>query len=277
MKKISIVISHFNRKKILYKTLQAYSLSENISDCEFIIVDDCSDVMNDISNIKDTFPLLDIKLIKIEKEDKTWILPTVPFNLGVKLATTDRILMTNPECLPMGDVVKDALCTLRKNTYQVYGCYSVNRDFTDMILKLEMSNESIEILRKILPLTTDTYLIKDGENAWYQHSKYRPLKYCFCVAIYKKDYEKIGGLNDVYAQGKGFGDDDFVLSAKQNDVEIIEKDEPFVLHLNHYKFSTDYLATKEAKKNESIYEKRKLGEIFTCNDYKEFYDKYLKK
>lgn len=277
MKNLSIIIAHFNRKKILYKTLQAYSISENINDCEFVIVDDCSNIENNIKDIKKHFPSLNIKFIQIKPADKTWILPTVPFNLGVKAASHEKCIITNPECLPMGDVIKDAIETLKENTYQVYGCYSVNKAITYSILKTDITYLQLKDIRNRLPLTTEIILLQDGQNAWYQHSVHRPYKYCFCLGIYKNIYEKIGGLNDIYAKGRGFGDNDLVLAAIENKLKIIEKDEPFVLHLNHYdSIQQNYLNTNEAKRNLKIYNRRMEGEKITCDTYEKFYKKYLK-
>lgn len=275
MANLSIVTSHFNRKKILYKSLEAYSLSANISECEFIIVDDCSDKENCIDDIKETFPLLNTKLIKIDQEDKTWILPTVPFNIGLKLATSEKTLMINPESFPMGDIIADAIENLKENEYRVYGCYSVSKANTYRILRKEISKESIEDIRSILPLKTDIYLLFDGQNAWYQHSVYRPKKYCFCLAIFKRDFERIGYLNDNLANGKGFGDDDLVLAAIQNNMQIVQIDNPFVLHLNHYNDYDAYLGEQIAKHNAEIFGKRQSGIITTTNKYQNIYKKYV--
>ena len=71
--KISIIIGYYNRKKQLFYTLKTINNS-SYKNIEIIIIDDCSDNISDVLKDSD-FKIfnMNIKLISIKKEEKTWI------------------------------------------------------------------------------------------------------------------------------------------------------------------------------------------------------------
>ena len=113
--KISIIIGYYNRKKQLLYTLKTIkkSLYKNI---EVIIIDDCSDNPEDILNEKD-FEIfnMDIKLISIKKEEKTWINPCVGYNKGISQSTGDIIILQNAEVCHIGDTISYVVNNLKRN------------------------------------------------------------------------------------------------------------------------------------------------------------------
>ena len=100
--KISIVTSYFNRKKLLINTLKSIKQTE-FKNFEFIIVDDASNNDNKIDDLVYDFPF--IKLIRIEPEDKWYINPCIPFNIGFKNITGDIVIIQNPECFHTSDII----------------------------------------------------------------------------------------------------------------------------------------------------------------------------
>ena len=101
-KKISIVMSYFNRKEQLKLTLQ--SIKSNYLNKEIIIVDDNSREDQKVESFINTFKNnLDIKVITITEKEKTWVNPCIPYNIGIKAASGDIVVLQNPEVMHVGD------------------------------------------------------------------------------------------------------------------------------------------------------------------------------
>jgi glycosyltransferase involved in cell wall biosynthesis len=207
---ISIVMAYFNRKELLDKTLESINKS-NIKDYELIIVDDASD---------DPLVCEGVKVIRIDKKDKWYHNPCVPFNMGFKVAKGDVVLIQNPECYHVGDILSYIQNNIKPNHYLSFACYAMNRRDTD-----EFNDGKFPVL--------NNWMFKNPErNGWYNHSYFRPSGYHFCSAIMKLDLDMIGGFDERYAGGISYDDDDFIRRIKEKmQVSIINN--PYVLHQYH--------------------------------------------
>jgi len=70
-------------------------------------------------------------------------------------------------------------------------------------------------------------------TGWYQHSICNNRCLNFCVAIYKSDMLDLGGFDERYGWGHSYGDDDFILRVRRKNMNIIQIDNPYVLHQKH--------------------------------------------
>lgn len=245
---ISVILPYYNRRNILIRTLHEYT-AYNTDDVEFIIVDDASDTSQSINDVPAMFPTLNIKLIVISNEDKSWLLPIVPLNIGINATIGDKIIITNPECILAGDIFKYVRDGLTDNNYFVFGCYSIDRALTQQLLESDIST-----ILHTLPLDCQPINLKEGENWWYQHSKFRNYGYNFCTAICKTDMVRLDGFDDRYAMGMGYGDDDFIMRVKRADLTIHSIDDPYVLHMNHYdNYDFLYLASVAGIRNKQLF------------------------
>ena len=111
---ISIVMSYHDRRKQLLKTLDSIHY---FGDPEIIIVDDASD-----ERIED---IPGITVIRIEPGQKTWINPCIPFNIGFARAKGDMIIIQNPECIHIGDILKYTE-NLKEGIIFSHGAYSLD-------------------------------------------------------------------------------------------------------------------------------------------------------
>jgi hypothetical protein len=216
---------------------------------EIIAVDDGSidsERIDDFPNLID----LDIKVIRIEPKDKTWVNPCVPFNIGFNHVNTDIIIIQNPECIHFGDVIGYTLDNIKENVYLNFGCYSIDKNYTDKINKMNLNNNSIGKL--LFPLRKNGVLA-DGTTGWYNHSKYRPHKLHFCSSIMRKDLMEIGGFDERYKDGIGYDDNDFLRRIERKGMEIKMIDNPFVIH--QYHGNTNYSNKELVKKNYDLYVK----------------------
>ncbi len=232
-KKVSIVTTYYNRRKLFYNTLKTIEQSKYKDLVEIIAVDDASNDNNRIDDFPDLFNL-DIKVIRIEQENKWWVNPCIPFNIGFKNVNTDIVILQNPECMHFGDIIEYTINNIKDNLYLNYGCYSVDNLITERISKINFNGNSINnsIGKLIFPLNNKGVL-SDGTTAWYNHSKYRPHKLHFCSAIMKKDLDDLGGFDERYAKGIAFDDNDFLLRIQRKNINIEMIDKPFVIHQFH--------------------------------------------
>lgn len=231
-KKISIVTAYYNRRKLFYNTLKTIEHSKYKDIVEIIVVDDCSNDNNKIDDFPELFDL-DIKVIRINKEDKWWMNPCIPFNIGFKNSNCDIIIMQNPECLHFGDIIEYTLNNIKENLYLNFACYSIDGFKTNIINSLDFDNDYINKVGKEIYPTVNRSVMRDGETAWYNHSIYRPHMLHFCSAIMKKDLDELGGFDERYANGIAYDDNDFLLRIQRKKMNIKMVDNPFVIHQYH--------------------------------------------
>jgi hypothetical protein len=118
---ISVVMAYFQRQELLNKTLESLDKSK-VKDYELIIVDDASAI-----------PLVckRAKVIRIEPKDKWYHNPCIPYNMGFKEAKGDIVVIQNPECYHVGDVLSYVEQNLKGDTYLSFACYAINKKETE--------------------------------------------------------------------------------------------------------------------------------------------------
>jgi GT2 family glycosyltransferase len=260
--KFSLVTAYYNRRELLLNTLYTISNSIHVNDLEVIIVDDASNDANRIDDVESLFNF-SIKVIRINQNDKWWKNPCIPFNIGFNSASGENIIIQNPECLHVGDIIDIVNKKLKKNTYINFGCYSVNNHITNKISKIRLNNSICTAsLLNILEPFNNKSTINDGEVGWYNHSKHKPSNLHFCSAIRNDDLRSLGGFDERYSQGIAYDDNEFLLRIKRKGIEIIPTDDPFVVH--QYHGTTNYTANLDL-----VYRNLSLYKTITMNE-KEF-------
>jgi glycosyltransferase involved in cell wall biosynthesis len=211
MPRISIVVAYFNRQGLLDSTLESIHASE-VKDYELIIVDDASDI-----------PVVcdEAKIIRIEKKDKWWHNPCVPYNMGFKAATGDIVVIQNPECYHVGDVLAFVRDNAKLNRYLSFSCYALNR------------NDTWQLHHGEFPVIKDRVYKHPENNGWYNHPIHRPVMFHFCSAIMRDDLMQLRGFDERYAEGIGYDDDDFAARIKKRKMMLNIVEEPYVLHQFH--------------------------------------------
>jgi|WetSurMetagenome_2_1015567.scaffolds.fasta_scaffold00103_21 glycosyltransferase involved in cell wall biosynthesis len=215
--KISIVIAYYNRRDQFLKTLESILAWGKP---EIIVVDDAS--TERIDDIKE------INLIRIEPKDKWWLNPCIPYNIGFSKATGDVIIIQNPECIHVGNILKYA-GKLKSGRVFSFGAYSLDYN-------LEYEIYDYLYLKKLI--LSEPQRCQVAHHGWYNHSVYRPEALHFCNAITRQDLKKIGGFDEQYAYGVGHDDNDMVMRIKKEGIDLKIVDNPFVIHQKHKR--TDY-------------------------------------
>ena len=228
--KISIVTAYYNRRQLFINTLKSIEKSKYKDLVEIIVVDDNSNEQNRIEDLPELFNL-DIKVIRIEEKDKTWMNPCVPFNIGFKQASNEIVILQNPECLHIGDVIDFTFNNIKENVYLNFACYSINGELTDKVSNYNFDN--YDNINNLLQPMVNRPVGIDGETAWYNHSIYRPHKLHFCSAIMKSDLDDLGGFDERFANGIAYDDNEFLLRIQRKGMEVKVIDSPFVIHQFH--------------------------------------------
>tara|TARA_Y100000034_G_scaffold130671_1_gene189653 strand:+ start:3883 stop:4695 length:813 start_codon:yes stop_codon:yes gene_type:complete len=232
----SIVMAYHNRKPLLLHTLRSIAASTQAKYTEVIIVDDGSSDDHRLEDIVDDYPFV-IKLIRQETEDKWYINPCIPFNLGIKEATGDIIVIQNPECFHLGDVLKFATA-IDDDTYYSYHAYSLSKEKTEKMdcIDPKMINElGNKVTTSSLPFGLENKTMNmEGGDGYYNHYQYRPTGYHFCAITKRRNMEDLGGFDERYATGSGFDDNELVERVKRKGLKLLLVSYPMVLHQNHY-------------------------------------------
>jgi glycosyltransferase involved in cell wall biosynthesis len=224
---ISIVTSYYNRKQLFYETLKSITKSK-VKDIELIVVDDGSSPEHRIEDFLTEFPF--IKIVRLEKENKWYSNPCVAFNIGIRKAKGDIIVLQNPECLHVHDVLTYITENLNDSNYLTISAYGVNNEINKLI-PTHLENNTLIDFFKTLP--QQPYVGYESIG-WYNHSIYRPVGYHFCSAITRTNMEKLNGFDERYATGIGYDDDELLIRImyKMGLRRIIE-DKISVIHQYH--------------------------------------------
>lgn len=231
---ISIVTAYYNRKAELWRTLKTIEKSE-IKDFEFIIVDDGSDWRQRIEDFTREFPFVRLKRIEIKEKD--YINPCIPFNIAFSLAQGDLILIQNPECLHMGDILKHVSENSKYNQYLVYSCYSLseraNNNLAGVDFNLPMPILMDSIRQAIGGFTTNNCDTSSRYDSWFAHPIYRRAYFNFMTSLTRKDLYELNGFDERFAYGHAFDDTEFVSRIEKKKMDIVMVETPFCIHQWH--------------------------------------------
>ncbi|MBE9576438.1 glycosyltransferase family 2 protein [Flavobacterium proteolyticum] len=257
---ISVVTAYYNRKKLFTRTLQSMLPYYGKIDFEVIVVDDGSDEAERLEDLQTDFPFL--RVIRLEKQNKWYKNPCIPFNIGFEAVKGDKIIIQNPECYHFGAILAYVDAHLKENEYLSFGCFSMDKLNTDDdALFFDEKNIAKLIENNNRSFTTD------GDLGWYNHSKFRPEAFHFCAAMMSSDLFDLGGFDERYAKGVGYDDDELIWRIKNKKMQIKFIDDQIVLHQNHY-VAPDDLVEANKRRFES-YKRNKLifEQITKCNSH----------
>ncbi len=231
-------MTYYKRIRELKNTLSSFRKTKH-DNFEVIIVDDGTwDGEHDSRVVLEDFPDIDIKLIRIDPDDKWWSNPNIAFNIGFSKASGEKIILQNAECFHNGDIIFHTATDLKENQYFSYGCYSLTRQVTDLLLDgTEEIKQKIKNLEGLPMVGIDASCL--GCNCWYNHSIHRPEYFHFCSAMLAKDLNDLGGFDERYAHGVCWDDNEFKTRIKKKKMELVFVDEPFVFHQEHYHYSNN--------------------------------------
>jgi GT2 family glycosyltransferase len=223
---ISIVTGYYNRKELFIRTLKSITKS-SYNDFEVIAVDDGSSPEHRLEDLTTEFPFL--KIIRLEKENKWYINPCVTFNIGLKAAKGDIIVLQNPECLHVHDILTYFSQNINDTNYISISAYGLDPPLTDSLPEY-ISNNTVDGLLKSLPQVSYRGWATLG---WYNHSIFRPVHFHFCSGMSRNSMRKLNGFDERFALGIGYDDDELIIRIRKLGLQLIIEDKISVLHQYH--------------------------------------------
>lgn len=251
---ISIITAYYNRKELFKRTLKSIARQNYSKELEVIAVDDGSKEEERLEDLISEFPFL--KVIRLNPQEKWYHNSCIPFNIGFEAAKGDKIIIQNPECYHLGDILSYTDQHLKENIYLSFSCFSLDKNTTDNY-NLNLFNQ--ELLKDII--AENNYMHKkEGDFGWYNHSIFRSEAFHFCSAITKKDLDELGGFDELFSMGIAYDDDEFVTRIRKKMMNIVFEDDEIVLHQNHYSPHSSSFENREnrekmMKRNENILHK----------------------
>lgn len=241
---ISICMAYYNRRAQLLNTLYSIPYFKEV---EVVIVDDGSNQENRIEDFPSLFKHLNINLVRIEPEEKTWVNPCIAYNKAIKLAKGDKIIIQNPECYHKGNILEVVEQKLKPYNYLSFACISLPENY-------DVSNIDITGVTNVAQ--------GNGTAGWYNHSQYFPRPYHFCCAITKENIINLNGFDERFANGPCYDDDELVNRIQSMGLTIKIVDSPYVAHQWHdssHIFMSN--SASLAEMNRQLYMKILSGEL----------------
>ena len=250
---ISIVMGYYNRKPQLMNTLNYFQNNYSNYNYEVVIVDDNSSKEHQLDDIVTSYNF-PIKYIKISEEEKgRRINPCVTYNKGFKAAEGEKVIIQNPECIHVGDILKYVKHKLTYDDYIAFSCYNCNsQDLTT------------ELVQNMSLINDPSFNIKNNCTRWYNHPIARPVHYHFCAAMMNDNLKMLGGFSEEFAEGHSYDDNEILLSIKHNlqlNIKTIDPNEQgcFVIHQWHPRDAESKFTQEEfynmLNKNKLLYDK----------------------
>jgi glycosyltransferase involved in cell wall biosynthesis len=249
-KRIIVVMPYYDRQWQLDRTLETMALSK-YDNFGVVIVDDCSP-----QPIAFRQYIIPHTIVRLNNPISTNAAPII--NTGILKAlelNPDIIVIQSPECYHVGDVISHA-STVTDKDYIAFGCFRLDMSTT-------FQNHSIKQLieRPFRGLTEDPGI--EGINMWYNHPKWQPNGFHWCVAITTENLIKLNGFDESFSFGYGREDGYFITQVKNLGLNVTITERPFVVHQWHtqrqYKEDMGLLVMR----NQMIYDR-----LMLLNDYK---------
>jgi GT2 family glycosyltransferase len=245
--KISIVTAYYNRKQLFYQTLKSIVKSK-FSDFELIVVDDGSSLEHRLEEYLDEFSFL--RLIRLEPENKWYANPCIPFNIGIRAAQGEIIVLQNPECLHVHDVLTYLSENVNDTNYISVSTYALNEEITNKLPNLISENNFIDYFGLLPQQATGG----SPTLGWYNHSRFRPEHLHFCSALTRKNIEELGGFDERYAYGISYDDNEFIERIRRKGLKMIIADNVSVIHQWHVNVLYKHLKFQDLhNKNRNLY------------------------
>lgn len=281
--KVSVVMTSYNRKPQLLQTLKTILKSKYAKFTEIIIVDDGSDDIHRFDKLMyltteeaQLFRQLNIKVIYIEKFQKMWKNPCIAYNIGLKHAIGDIVIIQNSEVCHVGDCIEYVVKHLKHNDWLTLNCYGLgNTDHNDTLHALfsqslnmtDFCSNAYNYVNTLIKSPTNIYnenLNIASHQGWLNHFVEHFTAYHYFGAIYRTDLimKMDGGFCNKYAYGICWDDNDFIKYLIYNKfnfkINSFTDTNPFVIHQYHPSLSNIPKYSKEYYHsiNKEVFRKR---------------------
>jgi len=196
--KISFIVSVFNRTDLLWKNL--LRISEMTLPDEIIIVDDGGENPEELKEMLKSIKKLKGRIKYIRHENPVWDSCSIPKNIGLKYATGDILVYSEPENIFIEDVVAIAKNIKDKYIYQQWVYFGKGNapPFPAYKIKDPMSYIEDFGYNEWIPGTIDVH---GGLSTYTKANMVSP----WVLIVKRKDLFKIGGWDEMMSAKNGGG------------------------------------------------------------------------
>lgn len=213
--KYSIILPYFERPEQLRASLLSFSLLYANKPLEVVIVDDASTpALRPIVPKGLGFPVTVVTLTT-----KNGINPCLPYNVGVRHANGEILILSSPETCHVRDIFTSAVWqNFGKSDYLLFQVFAAtNPGVNDLFLAAESTNAITKCIQHVLeheksltnPLGYRGYDFSSASGSWYCHPEFRRSGLNFLSAIHRSSYEHLQGFDERFRTGTGFDDLEF--------------------------------------------------------------------
>lgn len=243
-------MTYCNRPEQLRNTLQALRHSFQTGD-QLIIVDDASAPDQSARQVLSGFDL-PVVLVEITPEQKKWINPSIPYNMGFSKATADAVVIMNAECIPISGAVERLRAQVDDHNYVVMPCYtSTQVEFNHLCAVRNRSDVLFAYHKVVFPFKQDQ---------WYHHPVHLPTWYHFTTCLTLKNLRTLGGFNEAFATGYCFEDNEFLWRVRKIlAVQGWDENHGYVIHQWHPKDTRFRGGCPEWERNRQLWLRIKEG------------------
>lgn len=236
---ISIVMAYHNRYGLLDNTLT--SIKTDVKDYEIIVVNDFSTESEDVNDLADKYPEHNIKIIHMADLGERWYNnPCVVNNAGFSHCQGDKIILQNPECYHVGDIIGAVDEYLTDHNYLSFHCYGTTEP------ELELMHTDWD---KFMVGVNKNTSRNNGSVGWCNHAKYFPNNLNYTTAITRKNLQIMNGFDEVMATGRGGDDNEFKWRIQASPWKVQFVSQPWTIHQWHPKTLTNSKAMKTVNSN----------------------------
>lgn len=248
---LTVVFTSHDRPQQTYFTLKSWEHIAKLNNIniQVVIVEDSLNDKLDISEFK--YDNLEITYIYIK--NKTWINPSLNYNIGFEFIKADKVVITNAEVCVFGNIYEEIKNNLNDENYLVFDVFGIGGDHC----KINMNKDVWEKCSDFNYKTINNY--KNTKNIYWLQSKNRNKKLHFLTCISNNNLKKIKGFDLDLSLNVDFDDDVFrekiKLFLKLEIVNIFYNNNIIGLHQWHTDHSHNYYNDYNVRKfNKLLYD-----------------------
>ena len=151
------------------------------------------------------------------------------FNMGLRPAMGNIIVLQNPECFHVHDILTYFNENINDSNYITISTYGLDPEMTESLPQHPANNTIIDLFNSLPQKNILGVQNRDGIITL----EFRPTYYHFCSAMTKKNMAKLNGFDERFAHGIGYDDDEFIARIKILGLKMIIEDNLSVLHQYH--------------------------------------------
>lgn len=210
--KVSVVMTIFNRADLLELTLRRYAAMPSSKSAELVVVDDQS--TDNVAEVLQQWGAKAFAIVRHVRMDKTKSAipvyhnnPALGINIGVRRATTEIIVKTDPECYPTCDIVERAQALFKRDRLLFAEISRGNKELNSRLKSWITTHPG-----KAPPTTVGEISGVIGEHweaKFWSKAGRSELPYWFTALFSRSLFFEIGGVDERFLKGFAGEDDEW--------------------------------------------------------------------